>query len=242
MKSNKSICKKTCIALLSGILVMAGSVRSYALDADTTRDLREFVQNYVTDLITEENPDAKVEITVPNLENRINMTSCEGFLFAELVKKDLSRRSNSVKLMCEDPEQSWNSIVPIRIKYLKPVVTAVESISKGQQLSNDNISITYVEGSRLTGNYFTSTDLIVGAKSKRELSPNSIIRNDQICLVCKDDLVDLEAGTGEVTIKVQGQALEDGALNQEIRVTNMISKKTVRAKVVGVGHVRIDVK
>ena len=44
------------------------------------------------------------------------------------------------------------------------------------------------------------------------------------------------------TIKVQGQALEDGALNQEIRVTNMISKKTVRAKVVGVGHVRIDVK
>ena len=229
MKSNKSICKKTCIALLSGILVMAGSVRSYALDADTARDLREFVQNYVTDLMTEENPDAKVEITVPNLENRINMTSCEGFLFAELVKKDLSRRSNSVKLMCEDPEQSWNSIVPIRIKYLK-------------QLSNDNISITYVEGSRLTGNYFTSTDLIVGAKSKRELSPNSIIRNDQICLVCKDDLVDLEAGTGEVTIKVQGQALEDGALNQEIRVTNMISKKTVRAKVVGVGHVRIDVK
>ena len=60
--------------------------------------------------------------------------------------------------------------------------------------------------------------------------------------MCKDDLVDLEAGTSEVTIKVQGKALEDGALNQEIRVTNLISNKPVRAKVVGVGHVKIEVK
>lgn len=215
---------------------------SLALDEETTRDLREFVQGYITDLIKEENPDSMVEVTVPNLENRINMTSCTGFLFADLIKKDLTRRSNSVRLICEDPEKSWDNVVPIRIKYLKPVVTAIQSIAKGQQFTNDNISITYIEGSRLSGNYFTSTELIIGAKSKRELPINSIIKNEQICLVCKDDLVDLEAGTDEVTIKVQGQALEDGALNQDIRVTNMISKKTVRAKVVGVGHVLIKVK
>ena len=228
--------------LLSVTVYILSYSSSYSLDDETTRDLQEFIQSYVEDLITAENPGSKVEITAPNLEKRINMTSCDGFLFAELIKKDLNRRNNSIDLMCEDPDRPWDSIVPIRIKYLKPVVASVESIGKGQQLSDANISVVYVESSRLTGNYFTSTELLLGAKSKRELSPNSIIKNEQICLVCKDDLVDLEAGTSEVTIKVQGKALEDGALNQEIRVTNLISNKTVRAKVVGVGHVKIEVK
>ena len=82
--------------LLSVTVYILSYSSSYSLDDETTRDLQEFIQSYVEDLITAANPGSKVEITAPNLEKRINMTSCDGFLFAELIKKDLNRRNNTV--------------------------------------------------------------------------------------------------------------------------------------------------
>ncbi len=213
-----------------------------AATPEEAQEISEFVEEFVTDELLENNPNLKLEITVPDLTRRQRIAGCAGELTAELIKKDYSRRSNSVKVQCEDGESSWNAVIPVRIKFTTPAVTVKSAVSKDQILTPDNLEISYVDNLTLRGNYFTDTTLVAGSKSKRELSAGSIIKNNQICMVCKDDIVDLEAGTNEVTIKVQGKALEDGALNRVIKVENLISHKEVRAKVIGVGLVRIDVK
>lgn len=228
--------------LLFCAMLILSITKVFSIDEQTATELSEFIVNYVTDLVYEQDPTQKVEITIPKLENRVNLSSCDGFLSAELVKKDLNRRANSLKLKCDDPENGWDSIVPIRIKYLKPVVVALTPISKGEQFSNSNIGISYIDSLNLRGNFFVSPEKIIGARSKREIRSGDVIKNNQMCMVCKDDLVDLEAGTEKVTIKIEGKALEDGSLNDSIKVLNTRSQKVVLAKVIGVGIVRINVK
>lgn len=212
------------------------------VSADIAEEISQYVEEFVIDQLTENNPDIKAEVIVPDLSKRQRINNCDGELIPELTKKDLTRRSNSVKLTCDDGENSWNAIIPVRIRFTAPAVAIKNAVSKDQTLTSDNLEIIYVDNLTLRGSYFTEPNEIIGSKSKRELSAGSIIKSNQICMVCKDDVVDLEAGTNEVTIKVQGKSLEDGSINSTVRVINLISKKEVKAKVVGVGRVRIDVK
>ncbi|MBQ8706840.1 MAG: flagellar basal body P-ring formation protein FlgA [Succinivibrionaceae bacterium] len=230
--------------ILTAMLLAALPSCAFAgVSEDTAREMTEFVQEYVMDKIAEEMGDeAHAEVTVSNLEKRLRVEECDGDLAAELNKKDLTRFSNSVTLSCAGGEKEWSAVVPIKIRYTAPAVTVVMAISKNQTITADNVEISYVDKKSLKGNFFTDTVLVVGSKSKRDLAAGSVIRNNQICLVCKDDIVDLEAGTGEVTIKVQARALQDGSLNSNVRVTNLISNKDVTGRVVGVKQVRIDVK
>lgn len=231
--------RKLFITLLIPFLGSAGCL---AATEDEAREIAEFVEEFVMDELLAANPDIKPEITVPDLTRRQRVAGCAGELTAQLLKKDYSRRSNSVKIECQDGDQSWNAVIPVRIKFTSPAVTVISAVGKNQILSADNLKISYVDNLTLRGNYFTSIDQISGSKSKRELTAGAIVKNNQICLVCKDDVVDLEAGTADVRIKVQGKALEDGSLGKVIRVENLVSHREVKAKVSGVGQVRIDVK
>ena len=210
---------------------------------ETARDMTTIIEEYVSDLIADEMGDGvKAQIKVSNLEKRQRVDECDGDLEVELVKKDLTRFSNSVKLICSGGEKQWNAVVPIKIIYTSPAVTLKVPVAKNQTITEDCIELAEVDKKNLRGNYFSDPILVIGSKAKRDIPAGAVIKTNQICLVCKDDVVDLEAGTGEVTIKVQALALEDGSLNSNVKVKNLISQKNVTGRVTGVKHVRMDVK
>ncbi len=229
--------------ILASVMLLSSASAVAGVSAETAQELATFVQEFVMDQITDEFGDeVHAQITVPNLEKRQRLDECDGELEAELVKKDLKRLSNSVKLVCTGDEKNWNAVVPVRIKFTEPAVTIKGDLDKDQPLTLNNLEVSYVDRNNLKGNYFTDPNDVVGSKLKRSLRSGSVLKTSHICMVCKDDIVDLEAGTGEVTIKVQGKALQDGSLNANVKVTNLISNKQVIGRVVGVKHVRIDVK
>ncbi len=235
-----------CINRITAALILAFIPCSCSLanvSEETARDMTTIIEEYMSDLIADEmGDDVKARIKVSNLEKRQRIDECDGDLEVELVKKDLTRFSNSVKLICSGGEKEWNAVVPIKIIYTSPAVTMKVPVAKNQTITQDCVELAEVDKKNLRGNYFSDTALVIGAKAKREIPAGTVIKTNQICLVCKDDIVDLEAGTGEVTIKVQAKALEDGSLNSNVMVKNLISQKNVTGRVVGVKHVRIDVK
>ncbi len=229
--------------ILAGTLIPSLPARGEISEAEAL-EFTDFIREYMEDLITDElGEEIHAQIIIPDLEKRRRLEPCPGELEAELVKKDLNRLTNSVKLTCQgDDGPAWTASVPIRVRYTAPAVTLTAPVGKNQLITAGSIEVTQVDKRTLRGGHFTDPAQVVGAKSKRELRPGAVLLTSQVCLVCKDDVVDLEAGTGEVTIKVQGKALQDGSLNSMVRVTNLISGREVTGKVVGVGHVRIDVK
>ncbi len=228
-------------ALLCGLLSVSCACAN--VSEETAAEITTMIEEYITDRIAEELGDnVNAQIKISDIEKRQRIDECDGDLDIELVKKDLSRFSNSVRLTCSGDEKKWNAVVPVKIIYTSPAVTLTVPVSKNQTITSDCIEISQIDKKNLRGNYFTDPQLVAGAKAKRELPAGAVVRNSQICLVCKDDIVDLEAGTGEVTIKVQARALQDGSLNSSIKVKNLISNKDVTGRVIGVKRVRIDVK
>ena len=58
-------------------------------------------------------------------------------------------------------------------------------------------------------------------------------------VVGKGDLVNIVARSKGLEIKTQGQALEDGKLNDLIQVKNIKSKKVIQAQVIGPNLVQV---
>jgi flagella basal body P-ring formation protein FlgA len=120
------------------------------------------------------------------------------------------------------------------------VVAAAIPISKGSILSADNMTIAYIDSFMLNGDMTTDMSLLIGARSKRDLRTNQPVRQNQICVVCRDDMVEIIAEKGGMQIKTNGRALQDGSLNDMIRVQNIRSQRIISAVVSAVGQVKVE--
>ncbi len=85
-------------------------------------------------------------------------------------------------------------------------------------------------------------DQIVGKEAKRMLRADAPIRTNDVWsprLVRKGDLVTITVQTKFMLLQTNGQAVEDGAMGDVVRVTNLKSRKTVQGVVSGDGEIEI---
>lgn len=102
------------------------------------------------------------------------------------------------------------------------------------------MTIAYIDSFMLNGDMTTDMSLLIGARSKRDIRTNQPVRQNQICVVCRDDMVEIIAEKGGMQIKTNGRALQDGALNDMIRVQNIRSQRIISAVVSAVGQVKVE--
>lgn len=74
---------------------------------------------------------------------------------------------------------------------------------------------------------------------KRSLSAGQAITQQDLCLVCKGDLVTIVSSHGTLEVQTRGIAQQDAILGQQVAVTNRQTQKTVFAEVVAVKKVAI---
>ena len=91
----------------------------------------------------------------------------------------------------------------------------------------------------MRGDSFTDPNMLIGSRSKRDLKPGQPLRQNQICVVCRDDVVTIEANTAGIAISTAGKALQDGSFGDTIRVQNLRSQRTISVNVVAVGRVQV---
>ena len=184
---------------------------------------------------------AKVDITPQNLDSRLTPPRCLGPVVAELASDREIGRNNTVKLSCDSPDLAypWQVYISVRVDILFPVVVANEILSAGELISDNQISVRYVEQSTLRGQQFNETSEITGTRVKRRVAKDAPIFANNLCFVCKGDAVSIYARTANLTIKTLGEALSDGNLNDTIRVKNANSNKQLDARVTGIGEVEV---
>ncbi|MDD2842581.1 MAG: flagellar basal body P-ring formation chaperone FlgA [Tolumonas sp.] len=217
------------LALLVPIMANAG---------DTETDIQQQVSDYVLSQIQAE-PSDKVEAIANTVDQRLNLAACQQSLLLNIKGSGEIRRNTTVDVTCPDT-LGWHLFVPVKIRIQKPVVAAATPIAKGTVLSADNLTVTYIDSFLLNGNMTTDMAILIGARSKRELKTNQPIRQDQICVVCRDDTVEIIAEKGGMQIKTSGRALQDGSLHDMIRVQNIRSQRIISAVVSAVGQVKVE--
>jgi flagella basal body P-ring formation protein FlgA len=115
-------------------------------------------------------------------------------------------------------------------------------ISAGETISAEDLEWQPVQLTRLTGNSLTDAEQLIGRVAKRPLKAGQILRQSDVAVspvIRKNDLVQLVVKTGQMTLSVQGKALQDAALGQTIRVINVNSNRQLSGTVVDAGTVAV---
>jgi flagella basal body P-ring formation protein FlgA len=115
-------------------------------------------------------------------------------------------------------------------------------ISAGAIIGADDLEWQPVRLTRLSGNSLTDADQLVGRMTKRPLKAGQILRQSDVAVspvIHKNDLVQLVVKTGQMTLSVQGKAMQDAALGQTVRVINVNSNRQLSGTVVDAGTVAV---
>ena len=116
------------------------------------------------------------------------------------------------------------------------VYVPARALSTGEIITEGDLQTITVPERDLSSNAVVDLKSLVGMEVKRTLREGSIIRKNAIAaplLVRKKELITLTVETNQMRLTAQGQAMDDGAMGDVIRVMNLTSKKVISAVVSG---------
>ncbi|MDP5292298.1 flagellar basal body P-ring formation chaperone FlgA [Oceanimonas sp. CHS3-5] len=205
--------------------------------ASVHESIRQYAEDYVRDFVVA-GPRDKVEIEAASVDTRLQLTECPGMLTADIRGSGEVRRNTHVHVQCHETP-GWSLFVPVRVRILKPVVTAATPIARNTLLQPAQLQMSYQDEVLLRGDVFDDIQALLGTRSKRDLRPGRPVLASQLCVVCKGDKVTIVAETGGLSIRTDGMAEEDGTFNERIRIRNSRSGRQIQGRISEAGVVRV---
>ena len=234
MKKYENLFKQllTCVTLLAASPLAAQDDTSSYSAAQLTEQASAWLRQELA--IT---PDSSTQLQVSPLDDRIGFKECDEPLQFSL-SQPLTQRQNTVQIRC-GLAQSWQLYVPVRIEEIVKTVVLTQNISTGSLITADMLNIASRERRFLRGSLVSDTRQIIGAKTRRSMSVGQIITLQDLCLVCKGDVVTISVSNSGLNVAATGIAQSDGSLGDVISVLNRQSKRAVTAEVIAVNQVSI---
>lgn len=209
----------------------AASAASYSM-ADLTVQATLWLEKQIKDSESNQH-----KIQIHPLDRRLADKSCEQALQLSLVGEQLQRQ-NTVRIQCPD-STGWQLFVPAKVSQFVNAVAVTRQLAAGSYLSTDMLLQTETELLQSRGALVSEVQLIVGAKTKRTLNVGQILTQNDLCLVCKGDVVTITGVSNGLSVTTQATALQDGTLGEDVRVQNLQSKRVVSAQIIAVKRVEI---
>lgn len=122
------------------------------------------------------------------------------------------------------------------------VVVVRRSLRRGAIICADDLELTTLDVSRISDPLFSLAD-VVGKQVARSLRAGQVVERKNVeypPLVKKGAFVKIIARRGGMLLTAIGIALQDGQLDEVIRVQNSSSQKEIRARVSGSGLVEVE--
>ena len=121
-----------------------------------------------------------------------------------------------------------------KLEVMTEAVMSVRALERGRLIEAGDIKLAKVSLSSLPVNVSTDPKQVIGKKLKRHIPAMTMLRSeliDEPALVLKGEVVTIYAESGGLRVTALGEAKEDGRGGDQIRITNLDSKKEVHARV-----------
>ncbi|WP_214000102.1 flagellar basal body P-ring formation chaperone FlgA [Arsukibacterium sp.] len=177
------------------------------------------------------------QIEVVPLDNRIGNKQCaDAPEFSRPQHKN--SRQFTVSIRCNQPGP-WQLYIPVKVTEMVETVTVRQNIATGTVITADMLQTEDKERRFVRGNLVSDPRQIVGARSKRAMNNGQLITMQDLCLVCRGDVVTILIDNSGLSVSASGIAEQDGTLGDTISVQNQQSGRTIQTEVVAVNQVRV---
>ena len=122
-----------------------------------------------------------------------------------------------------------------------PVTT--RAIARGEVIEEGDVQYQSVRAARVKAQAIRDLTDVIGKAAQRTLQAETILTRRDVripILVKRNAIVNMILQTPTLNITTQGRALENGGMDETVRVMNTDSRKTIEARVSGVNEVTVD--
>ncbi|WP_407296695.1 flagellar basal body P-ring formation chaperone FlgA [Stutzerimonas zhaodongensis] len=202
---------------------------------------RAFLEREVTAYLQRSQIAARHEIQINRLDPRLRLAPCDRALSTKLESPAQPVGRTTVRVSCEG-SSPWSVFVPAQVHMFREVIVARRPLSRGSVVEQDDVTLAERDVSLLTQGYLTAFDQVLGNKITRNVLPDQVLPPTYLSaaeIIRKGDQVVITAKNSTINVRMPGEALSDGALGSQIRVKNQRSGRTIKARVIGPGHVEV---
>ncbi|RQW63989.1 flagellar basal body P-ring formation chaperone FlgA [Vibrio viridaestus] len=231
-------CRAFCKLLYSfiALLLFFFSLNAQSATDQQLEQIQKLAESYVVENFTPPSG-GTISANAATLDNRLQVSDCPTGLSAFSSSKNGSASNVTVLIECKS--ENWKVYVPVRLKVTVPAVVATLPLSRGQIITQQDVSLSMVDLLRFRQQGFSSIQQVVGSKTKRNIAVADIIDGNDICVVCRNESVTIKAIKNGLAITTQGTALTDGSWGEQIRVKNDKSNRIIDARVSGISEVTV---
>lgn len=200
------------------------------------------IHDAVVEFVTAEHAeDAKLQVHPDALDSRLRLADCSTALRAFWAAGSKTVGNTTVGVRCNDVK-AWKLYVPTRVRLKQPVVVANRALSRGQRLEAQDLRIEHRDVGDLRRPAVRDPAQVLGYRVDRPIPPGRVVDAAMLSapvLVERGRRVRLAVRTQGMDISMSGQAMEDGALGDTVKVRNTSSQAIVEGVVTGAGTVRL---
>ena len=220
--------------VLAGLSLAAGADPPHA-PQDIRRDVEAFLVRELAD------PSLTRRVAVNDLDPRLRLPRCESPLEMSIPPGSARVGSVTVSVRCPGP-RPWSLYVPARVRTLGPVVVLARPAAPGAALQPTDLRVEERDLGGLTGGYFADPAALLGRTLKRSIVPGQPVTPSALASAVRirrgERVVLLTRALG-LDVRMQGEALRDGAVGEAIGVRNLSSQRVVEGRVTAEGAVEI---
>ncbi|WP_040262282.1 flagellar basal body P-ring formation chaperone FlgA [Pseudomonas massiliensis] len=201
-----------------------------------------FLEFTVEDYLATSQTQGRYDIEVANLDPRLRMPQCDQQLSARLESPAVPLGRVTVRVRCEG-SSPWTVFVPATVKLYREVVVTTRPLKRDSVIAEGDVAIRERDVGQLNQGFLPSLDQAIGQRVVRPTTMDQVLAPVQIEqpeVIRKGDQVVITARSGTLAVKMPGEALSDGGMNEQIRVRNLNSQRVVKARVTGPAQVEVS--
>ncbi len=216
---------------------------SLQAQSDAIQQISSAVETFLTDLHESQiGQDQRLEIKVGYLDPRLNLPLCPQDLDIQLNGGQREIGRLQVKVSCQG-SNSWSKYIPAEVNVYGQVAVASASINRGVVIETHHIELDEVNLASLRRDPVFDEQMLIGMEMKYPLTSGGAFSMEAVrqpMVIERGDIVQLVAETQNLSIRQQGEALQNGAIGSVINVRNSSSDIVVQAEVIAQGKVKVQ--
>jgi flagella basal body P-ring formation protein FlgA len=136
-------------------------------------------------------------------------------------------------------------VLPLRVnvELFHRVVVTTKRIEKGDKFTEENVALVRTPTSKILRGCLSQLNYVTGRTAALPLVPGTVLRFPDIFdppAIVHGSMVQAVVERGNVELRVDARAIEDGKAGEEIRVENIDSHKVLKGKVLDEKTVLIE--
>jgi flagellar basal body P-ring formation protein FlgA len=179
------------------------------------------------------------DIDAVAIDSRLKLARCATPLETKM-ERAFARGYGTVAVSCAAPTP-WRLFVPVRAQNDVAVVVLARNVQPGEVLTAEDVAVARRTSASLPYDYLSDSEQAVGFTMRRTQTAGAVVTAAALEapeVVRRGELVTVTSGTGPISVKSAGVALEAARLNQRLKVRSA-SGRVIEGMAEGPGQVRV---